>query len=257
VLYWPRMEDHGRSWFVGAIFLISFFTYGLAVYIGAVLGFLKNFFKIPQDLRPGDEEKKNKKKVGPEEPLNLWRGLAPSLIWIKQNWVVGDFKQKEGEVQEDNSKSKDWKRGFKWIKANWVVGDFKEQKEGEVQEEDSKPKDPPNLWRRGLKWMKVNWLVSDFHEDDRERESREKKPKPKDSPNIWRGITSSFKRMKANWAVHDSREDDREREARESKSNPEDPLNAAEQGKAKLGNDSSTEPNGLMANVTEVATDAV
>jgi hypothetical protein len=217
VLYWPRMADHGRSWFVGAIFIISFFTYGLAVYIGAILGFLKNFFKIPPELRPGAEEK-NKKKTGHGVPLNIWRPLAPSLIWMRQNWWVGDFKQKEGEVQEEDSPNL-WRRGFKWMKATWLVGDFKEKKEGEVEGENSRPKDLPNLWG---------------------------------------GIGFSFKWMKASRLGGYLREDDNEQETRDPKSERTDPLNAAEQGQAKLGSDNATESNGLMqSSVIEVTEGAV
>jgi hypothetical protein len=252
VLYWPKMANHGRSWFVGAIFIISFFTYLLAVFIGSILEFLKNFFKIPPELRQGAEE--NKKTPGSEEFPNLWRPLAPSLIWMKQNWWVGDFKQKEGEVRGEDPPNL-WRRGFKWIKATWLAGDFKEHKDGDVQVENSKPTDPPNRWRRGFKRMKAHLLVSDFHENDQEREARVNKPKLKDSPTIWRGIGSSFKWMKPNRLVPNSREDDKDGEARELK--PKDPLNDAEQGKAKVGSDNSTEPNGIVTtNAAEVPSDA-
>jgi len=90
VLFVPKMADHGRSWFVGAIFLISFFTYTLAVYIGAILKFLQNFFQYPAPV-PGGKSK-SKKKDPNKLPLNFWRetGVERGLIWMKKNWFHGD-----------------------------------------------------------------------------------------------------------------------------------------------------------------------
>ncbi|KAN0122857.1 hypothetical protein V8E51_001183 [Hyaloscypha variabilis] len=41
----PSMADHGRSWFIFNIIIISAFTYVLALYIGSVLEFLKTIIK--------------------------------------------------------------------------------------------------------------------------------------------------------------------------------------------------------------------
>jgi len=41
----PSMADHGRSWFIINIIIISAFTYVLALYIGSVLEFLKTIIK--------------------------------------------------------------------------------------------------------------------------------------------------------------------------------------------------------------------
>jgi hypothetical protein len=102
VLYFPSMADHGRSWFVGAIFIISFFTYTLAVYIGAVLNFLQAFFRYPPPPPAGGGES-NRKKADPNKtPPNFWRdsGIQFVLRWMRDNWLVGNFKKKEGEAQE-------------------------------------------------------------------------------------------------------------------------------------------------------------
>lgn len=65
VLY-THMADHGRSWFVGAIFIISVATYTLAVYIGNVL----DFFRWPPRRLGGGG-----KKARSEDPPNVWRFL--------------------------------------------------------------------------------------------------------------------------------------------------------------------------------------
>ena len=98
VLYWPSMIDHGRSWFVGAIFIISCFTYTLAVYIGNVLAFLK----IP--AREKSNKEGNKEKIGPLEPPNLWRGLDFVLNWMKRKWLESSFRKndKEWEARKEN-----------------------------------------------------------------------------------------------------------------------------------------------------------
>lgn len=41
----PSMADHGRLWFVIDIFIISIFTYVLAIHIGSVLEFLEPIFR--------------------------------------------------------------------------------------------------------------------------------------------------------------------------------------------------------------------
>jgi hypothetical protein len=66
VLY-NRMADHGRSWFVGAIFIMSVATYIFAVYIGNVL----DFFRWPPRRLGGGG-----KKARSEDPPNVWR-----LLW--------------------------------------------------------------------------------------------------------------------------------------------------------------------------------
>jgi hypothetical protein len=65
VLY-THMADHGRSWFVGAILIMSVATYTLAVYIGNVLNFLR---WSPRRLGGGG------KNARPEGPPNVWRFL--------------------------------------------------------------------------------------------------------------------------------------------------------------------------------------
>ncbi|PMD50945.1 uncharacterized protein K444DRAFT_221860 [Hyaloscypha bicolor E] len=112
VLYFPSMADHGRSWFIGAIFIISFFTYTLAVYIGAILNYigavlnivlnpLQAFFRYPPPPPAGGESKR--KKAGPNKnPPNFWRdsGIQFVFRWMRDNWLVGNFKKKDGEAQE-------------------------------------------------------------------------------------------------------------------------------------------------------------
>jgi hypothetical protein len=61
------MADHGRSWFIGAIFVMSVATYTLAVYIGNFL----DFFRWPPRRLGGGG-----KKGPPEDPPNVWR-----LLW--------------------------------------------------------------------------------------------------------------------------------------------------------------------------------
>ncbi len=53
-MLYNHMARHGRSWFVGAIFIMSVSTYVLAVYIGNVL----DFFKYPPP-QPGGRGKKS------------------------------------------------------------------------------------------------------------------------------------------------------------------------------------------------------
>lgn len=103
MLYFPKMADHGRSWFVGTIFIISLFTYALAIYIGTVLEFLKNFFKYPPP-KPGGEAKR-KKKIGHEVPPNLWKGLGDGYKWMKKNWLDGDWREHE-KVEVKTSRQK-------------------------------------------------------------------------------------------------------------------------------------------------------
>jgi hypothetical protein len=64
------MEHHGRSWFVGAIFILAVATYTLAIFIGNVL----DFFRYPPP-QPGAVGKKPR----PENPPNIWK-----WIWLPQ-----------------------------------------------------------------------------------------------------------------------------------------------------------------------------
>jgi hypothetical protein len=127
VLFVPKMADHGRSWFVGAIFLISFFTYTLAVYIGAILKFLQNFFQYPAPV-PGGKSK-SKKKDPNKLPLNFWRetGVERGLIWMKKNWLMIVKNWFHGDRQE-NKKEKEKKGMFT------LLGAWRNKKEGEAKE---------------------------------------------------------------------------------------------------------------------------
>jgi hypothetical protein len=60
------MSIHGRSWFVGAIFILSVATYVLAIFIGNVL----DFFRYPPP-RPGEVGKKPRS----ENPPNIWKWI--------------------------------------------------------------------------------------------------------------------------------------------------------------------------------------
>jgi len=62
----PPMSRHGRSWFVGAIFIMSLATYILAIFIGNVL----DFFRYPPP-RPGGVGKKPRS----ENPPNIWKWI--------------------------------------------------------------------------------------------------------------------------------------------------------------------------------------
>jgi hypothetical protein len=81
------MADHGRSWFVGAIFVMSVATYALAVYIGDVL----DFFRWPPRRLGG-----RGKKARSEDPPNIWR-----LLWhcgeTIFNWL--------GHIDKENTHS--------------------------------------------------------------------------------------------------------------------------------------------------------
>jgi hypothetical protein len=83
VLY-THMADHGRSWFVGAIFIMSVATYALAVYIGNVLDFIR---WPPRRIGRGG------KKTHSRDPLNVW-----TLLWhfgkAIFNWPDDDNKEK-------------------------------------------------------------------------------------------------------------------------------------------------------------------
>lgn len=248
VLYWPSMIDHGRSWFVGAIFIISCFTYTLAVYIGNVLAFLK----IP--ARKKSNKKGNKEKIGPREPPNLWRGLGFVLNWMKRNWLEGPFREsekkwearKEKEAREAKLKPKDplkfslkvIERSFDWIKENWFKGNFHEVDEErearapesrkatetepestdsavEVEQEESEGRLVP------VKWMKETWLKGNFRENEvekkarLEREARELKSKRNNELKAAeQGESSGVRWMKDTWLKGDFRENEVEKEAR-------------------------------------------
>jgi hypothetical protein len=100
VLY-THMADHGRSWFVGAIFIMSVATYALAVYIGNVLDFIR---WPPRRIGRGG------KKTHSRDPLNVW-----TLLWhfgkAIFNWPDDDNKEKtdspstekETPVEKDQS----------------------------------------------------------------------------------------------------------------------------------------------------------
>jgi len=66
-----HMAGHGRSWFVGAIFIMSVITYTLAVYIGNVL----DFFRWPPRRLGGGG-----KKARSEDPPNVWRLLGKAIF---------------------------------------------------------------------------------------------------------------------------------------------------------------------------------
>jgi hypothetical protein len=282
VLYWPSMIDHGRSWFVGAIFIISCFTYTLAVYIGNVLAFLK----IP--ARKKNNKKGNKEKIGPREPPNLWRGLGFVLNWMKRNWLEGSFRErekewgarKEKEAREAELKPKDplefslkvIERSFDWIKENWFKGDFREVDQGrearalesrkatetepestdsavEVEQEESEGRLIP------VKWMKEHWLKGDFRKNEvekkarLEREARELKSRPNNELKAAeQGESSGFRWMKDNWLKGDFRENEvkkktrLEREARELEA--EKAEREARELKAKKSRESKSKPKG-------------
>jgi hypothetical protein len=242
------MINHGRSWFVGAIFIISFFTYTLAIYIGNVLAFLK----IP--AREKGNKKGNKEKIGPQEPPNLWRGLGFVLKWMKRNWLEGSFRENEEEweargkkeAREAKLKPKDplefslkaIERSFVWIKENWFKGDFREvDQEREVRalelrravETEPEPKDSvveveqdePEVKLTPVKWMKEHWLKGDFRENEvekkarLEREARELKSNPNNElKTAEQGESSGFRWMKENWLRGDFRENEVEKKAR-------------------------------------------
>jgi hypothetical protein len=100
VLY-AHMADHGRSWFVGAIFIMSVATYALAVYIGNVLDFIR---WPPRRIGGGG------KKPHSENPPNVW-----TLLWnfgkAIFNWTDDDDNEKtdspsiekEKPVEKDQS----------------------------------------------------------------------------------------------------------------------------------------------------------
>jgi hypothetical protein len=138
------MINHGRSWFVGAIFIISCFTYILAIYIGNVLAFLK----IP--AREKSHKKGNKEKTGPHEPPNLWKGLGFVLKGMKRNEKKAPHTEPEStdsavEVEQNGSEFK--LNLVKWIKEHWPKGDFREtevEKEKRMEREARELKSKPN-----------------------------------------------------------------------------------------------------------------
>jgi hypothetical protein len=154
------MINHGRFWFVGAIFIISCFTYILAIYIGNVLAFLK----IP--AREKSHKKGNKEKTGPHEPPNLWRGLSFVLKWMKRNGPEGSFRGNDKEWEARNEKK--------------ALDTEPESTDSAVEVEQDGSEFKLNL----VKWIKEHWLKGDFRETEveketrLERETRELKSKP-------------------------------------------------------------------------------
>jgi hypothetical protein len=248
VLYWPSMINHGRFWFVGAIFIISCFTYILAIYIGNVLAFLK----IP--AREKSHKKGNKEKTGPHEPPNLWRGLSFVLRWMKRNWLEGSFQEnekerearKEKEAREAKLKPKNplelslkaIERSFDWMKENWFKGDFREVDQvREVRAPESRKatkteteptdsvveveQDESEVTLKSVKWMKETWLKGNFRENEVEkkarldRETQEIKSRPNNELKAAeQGESSGFRWMKETWLKGDFRENEVEKKAR-------------------------------------------
>ena len=242
------MINHGRFWFVGAIFIISCFTYILAIYIGNVLAFLK----IP--AREKGHKKGNKEKTGPHEPPNLWRGLSFVLKWMKRNWLEGSFQEneeewearKEKEAQEAKLKPKNplelslkaIERSFDLMKENWFKGDFREvdqarevraPESGKATETETKltasvvevEQDESEVTTNPGKWMKETWLKGNFRENEvekkarLERETRELKSKRNNELKAAeQGESSGFRWMKETWLKGDFRENEVEKKAR-------------------------------------------
>jgi hypothetical protein len=95
VLFLP-MADHGRSWFVGAILILSITTYTLAVYIGNVL----DFFRIPPPKAGGG------KKMRSQDPPNLWKGIWIGGKWCWNAWFKGDSMDHQDGAGAGNRKGK-------------------------------------------------------------------------------------------------------------------------------------------------------
>jgi hypothetical protein len=133
VLDLPRMANHGRLWFVGSILIISFFTYALAVYIGAILKFIQNFFRFPSPL-PGGGESTSKKKDPNKAPPKFWRdaGVQGVLRWMRKNCLVSDWLM-HGDGKEEQKEDKCG--GLNRIRDNWLVSGWR-KKEGKVKEKE-------------------------------------------------------------------------------------------------------------------------
>jgi hypothetical protein len=276
------MINHGRGWFVGAIFVISCFTYTLAIYIGNVLAFLK----IP--ARNKSNKKGNKEKIGPQEPPNLWRGLDFVLNWMKRNWLEGSFREndkewearKEKEAREEKLKPKDplelslkvIERSFEWIKENWFKGDFREvdqEREARAPESRKAAETEPESTDSAMevereesegrlnpvKWMKEHWLKGDFRENEvekkarLEREARELNSRPNNELKAAeQGESSGFRWMKDNWLKGNFRENEVEKKARLEREAQELEAEKAEREarelKAKKSRESKSKPKG-------------
>jgi len=109
------MSRHGRSWFVGAIFIMSVATYTLAIYIGKVLGLfrsLSRFFRN-RSIRCGRWKKPHSQNSRTEKPLNIWKWLCTVFDTIP-HWLHQAFDRRKvseavprdnDEIPRNNQKS--------------------------------------------------------------------------------------------------------------------------------------------------------